>query len=223
MEFILSQQNPNELPPIVDLLLEMQRGLFGAVSSALRAMCVDIDEKEEMMHFYYFYDGEIDDELFELASVATTEAFFSPYSVEQHILQLNSPQKIPVKGRLAYLRKGEELPIEYQKEKKYKDIPGLTLRGQILLEIQQALLGKAFPALRRIYFTISEEQKSIHLYLYYDGEISQADKYLAEEVLNEATESISGYRIEKQIARVDFPLKDHSPGEICAFARYEKP
>lgn len=222
MEFTLSQRNPDKLPPILDLLLEIQRALFGAVASALRAVCVDIDEKEEIMHFYYFYDGEITDELFELASVATTEAFFSPYSVEQQILQLNYPQKIPIKGRLAYLRKNENLPADYTKEKKYKDVPELTPVGQLLLEIQQSLLGRVSHSLRKVLFSIDLDKKQISFSFYYDGEILDEDRTLADEAIKEASLAFPDYLIEKEIIRVDFPTKISASGRRYAFERYEK-
>lgn len=86
----------------------MQGALLGAVVPALRAVIVDVDIDGEILFFSFFYGGEVTDELFDLASVACTEAsaHFPEYFVEDRIERLDFPQKIPfTEGRYAYLRK----------------------------------------------------------------------------------------------------------------------
>ena len=89
-------------------LISAQRALLGAVAPSLRAVTLDLDTKKKHLTVCFFYDGEINDELFELASCAITEiiADFTPdFSLDDQIVRLDYPQKIPVQGRLVYNRK----------------------------------------------------------------------------------------------------------------------
>ena len=88
-------------------LLCMQNALLDAVVPELRAVTVDIDFETNTLVYFFFYDCEVSDELFELASIASTEAsaHMSEYFTDDNIIRLDFPQKIPVQGKLAYLRK----------------------------------------------------------------------------------------------------------------------
>jgi hypothetical protein len=92
---------------IESVLLSMQRALLGAVTPHLRAVLVDIDTKKELLFFFFYYDCEVTDELFDLASGACAEASadFPDYFVEEEVItQLNDPQSIPKRGHYAYLK-----------------------------------------------------------------------------------------------------------------------
>jgi hypothetical protein len=93
--------------PLSYAKLAAQNALLGAVVQALRAVVIDIDIKSKKFIVYFFYDGEINDELFDLASVAITEmsADLPEYELDDHIERLDFPSKIPIKGCLVYLRK----------------------------------------------------------------------------------------------------------------------
>jgi hypothetical protein len=95
------------MQPLSYAKLAAQNALLGAVVHALRAVTIDIDIKSKKFTVYFFYDGEINDELFDLASVAITEmsADLSEYELDDHIERLDFPNKIPLRDHLVYLRK----------------------------------------------------------------------------------------------------------------------
>ncbi len=89
-------------------LLCMQIALLGAVKPALRAVIADVDVDTKTLYYFFFYDGEISDELMDLASVAGCEASanLSEYFTYNTIERVDYPQKIPfTRGKYAYLRK----------------------------------------------------------------------------------------------------------------------
>ena len=88
-------------------LLGMQNALLGAIESSLRAVVVDVNIEKKELYFSFFYDGQVSDKLFDLASIACCEAssYFPDYFVHERIERLDYPIKISVEGRYAYLRK----------------------------------------------------------------------------------------------------------------------
>ncbi|MCH9608752.1 MAG: hypothetical protein S4CHLAM45_06590 [Chlamydiales bacterium] len=89
-------------------LLATQRALLGEVTQNLRAVVIDLQIKNKSGRICFYYDGEISEVDFDIASCAITEitaAFPIGYSFEERIERLDAPAKIPVQGRLAYLRK----------------------------------------------------------------------------------------------------------------------
>jgi hypothetical protein len=92
------------------LLLSVQRALLGSVIPALRAMVVDLDVTSKILCINFYYDCEITEEVHDLSSCIVTEIiadFPSDYlnNLDENVIQLNYPKKIPVKGKLVYLRK----------------------------------------------------------------------------------------------------------------------
>ena len=86
--------------------LSIQKALLGAVTPSLRAVTIDLDENTKKLFVSFFYDGEISDEFFDLASVAITEIDLPEYELlDDQIIRLDYPAKIPFKGQLVYLRK----------------------------------------------------------------------------------------------------------------------
>lgn len=61
------------MPSIYELLFKLQQVLLNSIAPQLRAVTVDVDTKKNELFFFFFYNGEVTDELFELASVAVTE------------------------------------------------------------------------------------------------------------------------------------------------------
>jgi hypothetical protein len=60
---------------------------------------------------FFYYDGDIDEQIYDLASVAITEitAYFLPeYSYEEHIERLDFPKPIPGLDVLVYERHEEK-------------------------------------------------------------------------------------------------------------------
>ncbi len=116
---------------------------MGAVAPSLRAVTVDIDRAHKRSFFFFFYDRIVSDELFELASVAVTEAFLPDYFVEQQIVELDVPHIIPIRGKLAFLRKEPCLP-NYMKEDRTALLKTESPFSVLFLDLQEALLGEGF-------------------------------------------------------------------------------
>lgn len=93
--------------PLTYAKLSAQTALLGSITISLRAVTIDIDVNCKKLIIYFFYDGEISDELFDLASVAITEisADLPDYELDDHIERLDYPNKILIKGQLVYLRR----------------------------------------------------------------------------------------------------------------------
>ncbi len=89
-------------------LLATQRALLGEVTPNLRAVIIELEPKNKSGKIFFYYQGEISEEVFDVASCVITEitaAFPVGYQFEEHIERLDTPSKIPIQGRLAYLRK----------------------------------------------------------------------------------------------------------------------
>lgn len=206
-----------------ELLLGIQGSLLNVVSPQLRAVTVDVDPKKPELSVVFFYDGAITDELFNIASIAATEIdiFSSDYTiVGDTAVRLDFPKEIPLRGRLAFLRKEANLP-QIKKEPRAFLIPkGIRVLDIYLLEVQQALLGKVKPSLRKVLVKIDEDQKKLGIYFYYNGEISEEDFCLANAAIQEAKASFPAYRMEAQILRLDFP--NPIPLEECTAAYWRQ-
>ena len=90
------------------LLLATQRALLGMVIPSLRAVVVNLNPEDKILSFDFYYDGEISDKAFDLASCAITEASaaFSPeFKTEEKIVRIDAPSPIPCVGKFAYKRK----------------------------------------------------------------------------------------------------------------------
>ena len=60
------------------------------------------------MKVRFFYDGPISDEDYEVASTAMTEIisdFPVDYMLDDRVIQLDCPNKVPVEGKLVFHRK----------------------------------------------------------------------------------------------------------------------
>jgi hypothetical protein len=93
-------------------LLSMQRALLGEVTPELRAVVVDVLEKESLLYIRFYYDGPVSEELMNLWDCVITEttADFGPDVVFDYAIErLDYPQKIPERGRYAYLRNEENV------------------------------------------------------------------------------------------------------------------
>jgi hypothetical protein len=89
-------------------LLAIQNALLGVIIPELRAVCINLDEKENIFYINFYYHGKVSEEIIDLWECATTEAsaslgpdFFTDYKIER----IDYPNKIPFDGRLVFLRK----------------------------------------------------------------------------------------------------------------------
>lgn len=91
----------------VYLRLSLQRALLGNVTPNIRAVIAELSGKNISLLFYF--EGEVDDDDEELASVIETEIiadFDDDFTVDTTVQRLDYPQRIKnTKGLLVYLRK----------------------------------------------------------------------------------------------------------------------
>lgn len=104
-------QDHKRLTDLALARLAAQAGLLGAVTANLRAVVVELEQEKKHLLIYFYYDGEINDQIYDIASSAITEitAYFLPeYSYEEHIERLDFPSPIPGSGVLVYERYEEK-------------------------------------------------------------------------------------------------------------------
>jgi hypothetical protein len=211
------------LPPIYTLLIEIRSALAGSVAPQLRAITVDIDTRKKELIYFFFYDGTVTIELYELASVAITEVdlYTFEYTIQEHVVQLDYPQKIPIQGKLAFLRYEPELP-EFKKENRAFLLKETLPVVVLLLDTQEALLGKVTPALRHVSVGVDTDLKQVIFSVTYDGPISQQDFSLARSIMKEGSVSFPGYEIISDIREFDAPKKPFTSERRCAYLRFIK-
>jgi len=89
-------------------LLSVQRALLEAVTPELRAVTVDVCNDKKLFYIHFYYHGNVSEKIIDLWECAITEASadFGPDCVlDAGVERLDYPQKIPARGRYAYLRK----------------------------------------------------------------------------------------------------------------------
>lgn len=89
-------------------LLSIQRALLGVVTPELRAVVVDVCSGDKLFYIHFYYEGEVSEGVIDLWECAITEssADFGPDCIlDAGVERLDYPQKIPFRGRYAYLRK----------------------------------------------------------------------------------------------------------------------
>ena len=208
------------------LLLSTQVALLGHVVSELRAVTVDLNEINKLIILHFFYDCKVNDKLFELASCASAEMDLGPDCHTSYLMnddlaiQLDYPTEIPVAGKLVYLRREPFLP-NFVEETRVHLLTQTTPTVILLLDIQEALLGKVTPALREVSVDIHPNQKRLFFYFIYDGEVSKEDFHLAHLAIAEVSQSFPGFQVDKDIERIDSPAKITRRGQRVAFARKE--
>ncbi len=211
-----------------DLLLSAGNALLGHVAPSLRAFTVDFDEKEKQLTTRFFYDGVINDHLFDLASCTTVEIELNSentelYTYQEPIIRVDYPKKIPFEGNLVYLRYEPNFEGFYPNERgsqwlKESDPPYAFL----FLDMQNALLAKVTPALRKVSGLIQIEKKIIDLYFWYDGEISDLEYELASLATQNGVFSFPDFSVRTHIERIDFPHHIPQKGGRVVYSRYEE-
>lgn len=91
-----------------DALLATQRALLKVVSPELRAVIVDLDNEKNVLYVRFYYHGEVSEQLIDLWDCSITEiisAMDIEYFLDQGIERIDYPNKMPFRGRYAYLRK----------------------------------------------------------------------------------------------------------------------
>lgn len=193
--------------PIHYVLLSLQGALINAVTPGLRAVTIDLDEINHERLPCFFYDGELSEELLDLSSCILVEVetgTVEHYYCREQILRLDFPEKIPIRGKVAFLRNEPTLP-EFKKEGRaflLEDTPPLAV---FRLDMQEALLGKVTPALRHVSVAVNPDEKKLFAFFIYDGEISEKDFKLANAAIQESRGSFPEYTMDSFIERIDSP------------------
>jgi hypothetical protein len=210
------------LPPLIILLIDIQGALINAIAPSLRAVTADIDLVNKKLILFFYYDGTISNELFDFASIAATEAGVSlpEYFTDDHIIQLDYPEEIPIRGKLVFLRKEPHLP-NFKRESRTYLLKQTSENVVFILDLQEALLGKVTPALRLVAGKVDIEQKRLIYYFVYDGKISEEEHSLAHAAIKEASVSFPDYEIDEHIDRIDFPNERTIHPCKAAYLRYE--
>jgi hypothetical protein len=210
------------------MILSAGNALLGHVAPSLRAFTVDFGEKERLVSTCFFYDGEIDDHLFDLASCTTVEIelnseYTELYTYREPLIRVDYPKKIPFEGNLIYLRYEPKLEGHYPNVR-FSQL--LRESGHpyafLFLDMQNVLLAKVTPALRCVAVTINMEEKSIDLYFWYDGKISDHEYQLATLVAQAGVVSFPHFFHRTHIERIDFPQRLPQEGEREVYMRYEE-
>lgn len=216
-------KNVNATADINYLLLSTQSALGDAIVPELRAVTIDFDEIKHEIILHFYYDCEVTDKLFDLASCASAEIDVNPeYPFfctlnEDIAISLPYPQPIPDQGYLVYLRKEPILP------KFTKKINAVLLQNEIRivalqLLMQDALLGKVTPTLRIVTIDVNTDEKGLFFYFEYDCPISEDDRNLANSAVQEASASFRGYSIHSYIQPVGEATKK---GKRAVYLRRE--
>ncbi|MBY0529627.1 MAG: hypothetical protein K2P51_05490 [Rhabdochlamydiaceae bacterium] len=91
-------------------LLGVQSALLDVVSPELRAVVVDFCKDNNQLFLCFYYDGDVSEKLIDLWECAITEASagLGPDCIlDDYVLRLDYPKKIPLRGRYAYFRMEE--------------------------------------------------------------------------------------------------------------------
>ncbi len=206
------------MSPLYSILLYLQSALANCVTTELRAITLDINEKKHIRLLRFFYDTEITWELEDYVSTLMVEVESS-----FKVIQLDSSKPIPMQGKLAYLRYEKTLP-KFERDKESKAFllkKGFLHNAVFRLDMQQALLGRVTPGLRHVSVNANPNKKQLIAHFIYDEEISSLNYELASAAIQDSRVSFPDYAMESFIERVDYPNEMTHRGQCLAYWRQE--
>jgi len=206
--------------PIYDYLLSLQLGLGSCVVPELRAVTAELNSLiGSQITPYFFYDSEITDKITEQVQQAMEEV---DESFPEQIKQVKYPQKIPIRGVLAYLRYEPILPQITKENRSFLLKEGFPPQSVFRLDMQEALLGKVTPELRHVSVAVDPLRKKLFAHLIYDGKISDLNRHLAQTAIQDSRISLPEYEMDSLIEQVDFPSDFTCRGNWLAYWRRER-
>ncbi len=200
-------KNKNYKLDRVGAILSLNRALLAETVPSLRAAQIKWDQ--ELIHLFFYYDGEVSEEDHESAECAATEviASYPEHQLEIDILRWDYPKLIPKVGELVYYRREPGFIRKQQDpflQLSERD-PKILLRVKAILSMINALLGEVSPALRLA--SISWNESKIYLYFYFEGEVSDEDKKSAKSVGTKVISNFPDHQLEVDIVRWDYPMR----------------
>lgn len=196
-------------------LLSTQKALLEVVSPELRAVVLDIDFEAEVLYIRYYYHGEVSEELMNTWDCSTADIDTDKGIFDIKIERLDYPNPIPMRGKLAYLRKeppGFQKPIFVMEERTF---------AYVMLAVQNALLGVVIPELRSVVVDVDEEKRLLYIRFYYHGEVNQEVIDLWKMAISEVIALLPGYALDQGVERLDQPSKIPFRGRY-AYLRKER-
>lgn len=208
---MLSQQGQGKAMDYFSIeyaLLAMQNALLREVTPNLRAVVVDLDKDTRVLHARFYHDGEISEKMTDLWSCVNAEASASlgpDCFVDFQVERLDYPRRIPLRGRLAYLRKEDDSFDSSSALWPRIEIKEQTI-GYALLAVQQALLGIVTPELRAVVVDFDKGASLLYIHFYYHGDVPERLTNLWQAAIREASLSFgSNCLLDGIVNRVDYP------------------
>lgn len=210
------------------LIMSLQRALGQEIFPQLRS--AQIRHDEQFIYLYFFYDGEITYDDYESMSCVETEtsADFISYRFVTEYTRLDYESPIPLRGDVVYLRKEPYHINQLTKENiEFPNTPNpdlsveIQLRVQIILAFLHALLGEITFNLRDV--TTDWNENNIYGYFYYDGEISESDYQITENVMQNIHRRFPHCKCIAKVIRCDYPERVPSKGGEAIYIRREYP
>jgi len=90
-------------------LLSIQCALLEVISPEIRAVAIDLDANERIFYIYYYYEGEVTEEIKQIGENTINEVskvlgdFEHP--LDGKIERIDFPKTMPFRGRYAYHHK----------------------------------------------------------------------------------------------------------------------
>jgi hypothetical protein len=158
-----------------------------------------------------------------MAEIQLNAEYTEPYTCREPIIRVDYPEKIPFEGNLIYLRYEPNLEGHYP-DVRFSQFLGESDHpyGFLLLDMQNALLAKVTPALRKVSIVIDENENTVDLYFYYDGKISDHEYQLATLAAQMGVVSFPHFSHRTHIERIDFPQRLPQKGGRAVYMRYEE-
>lgn len=108
LSHIKLEKQKTSIEPVAYALLSLQRALLGKVVPTLRAVTVDVSDKQKLLCIKFFYEGVINPEIIHSWELAIKEVAVDcglEYKLDYEIKRIEFPNKMPFCGRLAYERR----------------------------------------------------------------------------------------------------------------------
>ena len=205
------------------IVLSLQIALLGAVNSSLRAITINLDAAEREFNISFFYDEKVNDHLFDLASTIIAEITIPwGYIVQDKIIMLKYPEKIPEEEILIFYRKEGKILANIKKANEYLSCPYSEKKyfsAKLRFVMQKILLGTITSNMRGIGLNWSENV--IYAHFYYQDEVSEKDKINMHEIMQKLFMYFPNFYIHLRHYRMDEPIVLPQHQEMVFF-RYEE-